>query len=68
MTDRFLSPAMVCELLPGMTDEILSARRKRRLDPPFYKPTGQYGGVVLYVESEVLAWVRSSRVETRSGL
>lgn len=68
MTDRFLSPAMVCELLPGMTEDILSARRKRRVDPPFYKPTGQHGAVVLYMESEVLAWVRESRSETRPGV
>lgn len=65
MTDRFLSPAMVCELLPGMTEDILSARRKRRVDPPFYKPTGQHGAVVLYLESDVIEWVRSTKVATR---
>lgn len=33
MTERFLPPSMVCELLPGMTEDILSARRKRREAP-----------------------------------
>lgn len=56
---------MVCELLPGMTEDTLAARRKRRQDPAFYKPTGQYGGVVFYLEAEVLEWVRASRVDTR---
>jgi len=65
MTDRYLSPAMVCELLPGITEDILSARRKRRLDPPFYKPTGQHGAVVLYLETDVLDWVAASKIQTR---
>lgn len=65
MTDRFLSPTMVCELLPGMTEDILSARRKRREDPPYFKPTGQHGAVVLYLQSDVIAWVLNSRVATR---
>lgn len=63
--DRFLSPAMVCELQPGMTEDILSARRKRREDPPYFKPTGQNGAVVLYLESEVIEWVLASKVATR---
>lgn len=61
----WLSPADVCKMLPSMTEDILSARRKRREDPPFYKPTGQSGAVVLYDQAEVIAWVRSSKVATR---
>lgn len=61
----WMSPADVCKMLPSMTEDILSARRKRREDPPFYKPTGQSGAVVLYDQAEVIAWVRSSKVATR---
>lgn len=60
--DRYLSPAMVCELVPGMTLDILAARRHGRLDPPFYKPSGNTG---LYRESEIHAWIHASRVDTR---
>lgn len=56
---------MVCELLPGMTEDILSARRKRRVDPPYFMPTGQHGAVVLYLESDVIAWVLDTKVTTR---
>ncbi len=60
--DRYLSPAVVCELVPGMTIDILSARRRQRLSPPYYKPSGN---TVLYRESEIHAWVDASRVEIR---
>jgi len=66
MTDsQSLSPAQVCSLLPGVTEEILSERRKQRLDPPYFKPTGDRGRVVLCDRAEVFAWVQNSRVETR---
>lgn len=61
----WLSPADVCALLPTVTIDILAARRRLRQDPPFYKPTGASGNVVLYDRAEVIAWVRGSRVETR---
>ncbi|PVE94970.1 hypothetical protein DC434_13675 [Microbacterium sp. TPD7012] len=64
---RWLSPAQVCELLPGMTEEILSERRKQRLDPPYFKPTGDRGRVILYDRAEVHDWVLASRVATREG-
>lgn len=63
--DRFLSPEMVCEMVPGMTVAILEDRRKRKIDPRFYKPTLR---TVIYRESDVLAWVLGSEVETRSAL
>lgn len=62
---EWLSPAQVCSLLPGMTEEILSERRKKRLDPPYFKPTGGRGKVILYDRAEVVAWVMASRVATR---
>lgn len=64
----WLSPEQVCELLPGMTVEILLARRKKRLDPPYFKPTGERGKVILYDRSEVEAWVQRYRVATRSDV
>lgn len=64
---QWLSPAQVCELLPGMTEDILTARRKQRLDPPFFKPTGERGKVVLYDRADVEQWIRSARVPTRGG-
>lgn len=65
ISGEWLSPAQVCSLLPGMTEEILTERRKQRLDPPYFKPTGDRGKVVLYDRAEVTAWVKSSRVATR---
>jgi hypothetical protein len=65
---EWLSPAQVCELLPGMTEEILTKRRKKRLDPPYFKPTGESGKVVLYDRDDVVAWVSATRVQTRSGV
>ncbi|WP_176697054.1 hypothetical protein [Microbacterium sp. 3J1] len=50
-----------------MTEEILSERRKKRLDPPYFKPTGDRGKVVLYDRSDITAWVRASKVATRPG-
>lgn len=60
----WLSPRDVCDMLPGVTLEVLKARRKRRQDPPFYKPTGDSGNVVLYDRDDVVAWVKGSRVQT----
>jgi hypothetical protein len=62
----WLSPEQVCDLLPGMTVEILLARRKKRLDPPYFKPTGDRGRVILYRRADVEAWVEQYRVATRS--
>jgi hypothetical protein len=58
----WLSPAQVCERVPGMTEEILQHLRKNRQGPAFYKPTLK---TTLYLESEIDAWVARSRVQTR---
>lgn len=63
----YLSPAQVCELLPGLTETVLLRRRKQRLNPPFHKPTGEDGNLVLYDRADVIAWVSESRVQTRGG-
>lgn len=60
----WMSPAEVCAMLPGLTEESLTQRRKRRQEPDFYKPTGAGGNVVLYDRADVIAWVRKSRVST----
>lgn len=60
--DRFLSPEMVCELVPGLTVVILEDLRKRKVDPPFHKPTLR---TVVYRESQIIEWVLASRVATR---
>lgn len=60
----WMSPADVCAMLPGLTEEILTQRRKRRQEPDFHKPTGAGGNVVLYDRADIIAWVRKSRVST----
>lgn len=65
---EFLSPAQVCEMLPGLTEEILLSRRKQKIDPPYHKPTGERGSVVLYAKTDIIAWVAESRVQTRRGV
>lgn len=65
--ERYLSPAQVCELLPGLTLDVLAARRSKRLAPDYFKPAGgaDSRSAVLYAESDVRAWIESSRVKTR---
>lgn len=58
----WLSPDQVCARVPGMTTVILEDLRKKRKGPTFYKPTLR---TVLYLASEIDAWVASSRVVTR---
>lgn len=65
VANNYLSPEQVCELLPGVTIDILTNLRKRRTGPRYFKPTGERGKVVLYLESDVRAWVERSAVETR---
>ncbi|MDQ1217995.1 hypothetical protein QE411_002850 [Microbacterium arborescens] len=62
---QYLSPAEVCELVPGMTVGTLKALRSRGKGPAHYKPTGSRGKVTLYAHDEVLAWIAESRVGTR---
>jgi len=62
---RYLSPEMVCELLPGMTVANLKDLRASGKGPAYFKPTGQYGHLTLYAEVDVRAWVEASRTGTR---
>lgn len=59
----WLSPAQVCERVPGMTPAILADLREDRRGPAYYKPSLR---TVIYLESEIDAWVAATRVQTRT--
>jgi hypothetical protein len=59
---RYLSPAAVCELVPGMTVVNLQELRKRGKGPRYFKPTPK---TVVYAEADVHAWVQASMVSPR---
>ena len=60
---KYLSPAEVCELVPGMTKGQLAQLRFTGKGPRFYKPTPK---TVLYDEASVREWVEGS-VRTQTG-
>ena len=62
---RYLSPAQVCDLVPGLTVANLQELRKKGLGPKYRKPTGDNGKVIVYAESDVRAWVESAVITTR---
>lgn len=62
--DRFLSPEMVCEMIPGMTKAILMDLRENRRGAPWHKPSLR---TVVYLESDIIAWVMATRHETRDS-
>lgn len=62
---EYLSPAQVCELVPGMTVSNLRELRKTGKGPAYFKPTGDRGHVTLYARADVIAWVEKSRVSTK---
>lgn len=53
----YLTPAQVCEMIPGMTEGHLAQLRYRGEGPEFRKPTRK---LVLYVEHEVVEWIEST--------
>jgi hypothetical protein len=53
----YLTPDQVAELVPGLTRGKLAQMRFQGTGPNFRKPTAK---TVLYVESEVVAWVEST--------
>lgn len=57
-----LSPEQVCERVPGMTKDILADLRESRRGPAYYKPSLR---TVIYLESEINAWIAETRVATR---
>lgn len=56
-----LSPAQVCELVPGMTLRKLQRFRDEGRGPAHSK----LGKTIVYREADVLAWVDRARVTTR---
>lgn len=59
----WLSPKQVCEQIPGMTEEILSERRKKNLAPRYFKPSLK---TVIYEQADIDEWVRSTASTPRS--
>lgn len=53
----YLTPDQVVAMLPGLTRGTLAQLRFRGAGPNYRKPTPK---TVLYVESEIVAWVESS--------
>lgn len=62
MTHRYLSPADVCELVPGLTVVNLGELRKKGRGPRYSKPTLK---LVVYREADVIDWLDASLVYTR---
>jgi predicted DNA-binding transcriptional regulator AlpA len=62
--ERYLTPAQVCELVPGMTPNFLSQLRFRGDGPRYRRPSPRK---IYYVESEVIAWMESSARQGTSG-
>lgn len=60
--DVYLSPAQVCELIPGMSVRTLRELRAAGRGPRYAKPTEK---TVVYVEADVRAWVQSTIHEPR---
>jgi predicted DNA-binding transcriptional regulator AlpA len=49
-------------MVPGITLDMLDHLRKARKGPAYRKPTPR---TVVYRESDVVAWVESTKVQTR---
>ena len=59
---RYLSPAQVCEVVPGLTERRLEYLRGKGQGPRYSKPTPK---TVIYVLADVEAWVAASMRSTR---
>lgn len=64
--DRYLSPKEVCELVPGMTETLLSQMRFRGDGPPFIAASPKKR---VYAESSLRTWLTSrERTSTREPM
>ena len=62
---RYLTPEQVCEIVPGMTRNLLAQLRFKGQGPRYFKPTPR---TVLYSGADVIAWVEgSARTGTADG-
>lgn len=59
---RWLSPAEVCDVIPGMTVTLLSRMRDAGKGPRYAKPSAK---TVVYSLADVNDYVRSTMVNTR---
>lgn len=60
----YLSPAQVCELVPGIAVRTLRELRAAGRGPRYFKPTEK---TVLYAESDIRAWIEASVVRPRKS-
>lgn len=60
----WLSPAQVCEHVPGMTERNLEELRGKGKGPRYFKPTLK---TVLYDRADVDAWIEATQVTTRDA-
>lgn len=59
---KYLTPAQVCEIVPGMTQANLRQLRFKGVGPKYHRPTPR---VIVYSESEIADWLaRSERTGT----
>ncbi|WP_105567156.1 helix-turn-helix transcriptional regulator [Microbacterium halophytorum] len=61
---EWLSPAEVCNIVPGMTIRHLAYLRTERRGPRFFKPTHK---TVLYDRADIDAWIDTGAVTTRDA-
>ncbi len=61
--ERYLSPAEVCELIPGMTVEKLKYLRRQGSGPRFIKASAK---TIVYSATEIERYMRS-REQVRTG-
>lgn len=62
VSSEWLSPAQVCEFIPGMTVTLLQRMRDAGTGPRYAKPSAK---TVVYARSDVDAYLRSTLVNTR---
>lgn len=62
MSPRYLTPEMVCEIVPVLTPRDLEDMRSSKRGPaPIYATARK----VVYLEADIHAWLASKRVATR---
>lgn len=65
MARKFMTPAQVSELIPGLSKARLAQLRYLGVGPKFFKPTPR---LVLYEEADVFEWVEKTASISTSQL
>lgn len=60
-TKKYLSPAEVASMLPGLTENALAIRRHRHKEPAFCR----LGRTIVYPVKELQAWIDASTVKAQ---